>query len=115
MPRAAKSVAIGNSAQERDLVWMPSHLPAMEQPVIAKRIERRGVGSDRGKGTGSSAATRIIHDDGVSSRGLKDLTMLVGPGGCVQFCALLAAIGFTCLRIFPAQLGLFLIDASPAA
>jgi hypothetical protein len=91
----------------------------MEQPVIAKRIERRGVGSDRGKGTGSSAATRIIHDDGVSSRGLKDLTMLVGPGGCerseTEFCALLAATGLTCLRIVAAQLGLFLIDASPAA
>ena len=68
MPRAAISMAIGDRAQERDLVWIPSHLLAMERPVIAKRIEQRGVGSDRGKGTGSSAAVRIIHVAGVSSR-----------------------------------------------
>ena len=49
MPRGAISVAIGDRAQERDLVWMPSHLLAMERPVIAKRIEQREVGSDRGE------------------------------------------------------------------
>jgi len=47
----------------------------------------------------------------------RDLTMLVGPGGCerseAEFRELLTATDFTCLRIVPAQLGLFLIEAAP--
>lgn len=49
----------------------------------------------------------------------RDLTMLVGPGGCerseAEFRELLIATDFTCSRIVPAQLGLFLIEASPTA
>jgi orsellinic acid C2-O-methyltransferase len=49
----------------------------------------------------------------------RDLTMLVGPGGCerleAEFRALLSATDFTCSRIVPAQLGLFVIEASPSS
>jgi hypothetical protein len=49
----------------------------------------------------------------------RDLTMLVGPGGCerseAEFCELLAATDFTCSKIVPAQFGLFVIEASPTA
>ena len=49
----------------------------------------------------------------------RDLTMLVGPGGCerseAEFRELLTATDLTCLRIVPAQLSLFVIEASPTA
>lgn len=46
MPRAAISLAIGDRMLKRDLVWMPSHLRAMERPVIAK-----GLNSGRSEAT----------------------------------------------------------------
>jgi len=49
----------------------------------------------------------------------RDLTMLVGPGGCerseAEFCGLLTATDFTCSKIVPAQFGLFVIEALPGA
>jgi hypothetical protein len=59
MPRAAISVAIGDRAQVRDLVWLPSHLLAMERPVTAKRIEQPGMEATAARGLGQAPQLRL--------------------------------------------------------